>query len=91
MQTTTTKRAWIGRILSGLVILFLTVDSITKFIKPAPVAEAFAHLGLPLSLLVPIGIILLRCTTLYVNPSDSGSDLANRLSWRRGCYSRACR
>jgi hypothetical protein len=65
------KGIWAGRILSGLVVLFLIPDAIIKFIKPAPVVDAFAHLGLPLSSSVTLGIILLLCTVLYAIPPTS--------------------
>ena len=65
------KGLWAGRILSGLVVLFLIPDGIIKFIKPAPVVEAFAHLGLPLSISVTLGIILLLSTVLYAIPATS--------------------
>jgi hypothetical protein len=65
------KRLWAGRIISGLIVAFLVLDGVIKFIKPAPVVEAFAHLGLPLSLAVCIGIILLACTVLYLIPRTS--------------------
>ena len=65
------KGLWAGRILSGLVVLFLIPDGIIKFIKPAPVVDAFAHLGLPLSSSVTLGILLLSCTVLYAIPRTS--------------------
>ena len=65
------KALWAGRILSGLVVLFLIPDSIIKFIKPAPVVDASAHLGLPLSISVTLGIILLLSTVLYAIPATS--------------------
>ena len=65
------KGLWAGRILSGLVVLFLIPDAIIKFIKPAPVVDAFAHLGLPLSSSVTLGILLLSCTVLYAIPRTS--------------------
>jgi len=65
------KRVWIGRILSGLVVLFLIPDGIIKFIKPAPVVDAFAHLGWPLSLANVLGVVLLLCTAVYVYPWTS--------------------
>src|SRR6266478_1005698 len=43
--TASRKSIWVGRILSGLVVLFLIPDGIIKFIKPAPVVETSAHLG----------------------------------------------
>jgi len=65
------KGLWAGRILSGLVVVFLIPDAIIKFIKPAPVVDAFAHLGLPLSSSVTLGILLLSCTVLYAIPRTS--------------------
>jgi hypothetical protein len=67
------KGLWAGRIMSGLVILFLTFDVVFKFIKPvpAPVVEAFAHLGWSTSLAPILGIILLVSTALYVIPNTS--------------------
>ena len=70
--TSSSRRSiWIGRILSGLVVLFLIPDGIIKFIKPAPVVDAFAHLGWPLSLANVLGIVLLLCTAVYVFPRTS--------------------
>jgi len=65
------KSLWAGRILSGLIVFFLIPDAIIKFIKPAPVVDAFAHLGLPLSSSVTLGILLLTCTVLYAIPRTS--------------------
>jgi hypothetical protein len=71
-RTSSSKTSvWVGRILSGLVVLFLIPDGIIKFIKPAPVIDAFAHLGWPLSNAVTIGTLLLVCTSLYVIPRTS--------------------
>jgi len=65
------KMLWTGRIISAVVVLFLLFDSVIKFIKPAPVVEASAHLGLPDSLVVVLGIILLACTAIYAIPRTS--------------------
>jgi hypothetical protein len=67
------KSLWTGRIMSGLVIAFLAVDVVIKFLKPAPAAvvETFAHVGWPLSLAPVLGIILLVSTALYVIPITS--------------------
>jgi len=62
---------WTGRIISSLVILFLSFDAAIKFVKPDPVVQAFAHLGLPINLSVTIGIILLFCVLLYAIPQTS--------------------
>jgi len=65
------KMLWTGRIVSAVVVLFLLFDSVIKFIKPAPVIEASAHLGLPDSLVVVLGIVLLACTAIYAIPRTS--------------------
>jgi DoxX-like family len=62
------KSLWTGRVLSALVVLFLIMDSVMKFVKPAPVVEAFGHLGLPLGLTTPVGVICLACVLLYAIP-----------------------
>ena len=64
-------RLWAGRIISALVVLFLLFDSITKVLKVAPVMEASAQLGYPVSTIVGIGITLLVCTAVYVIPRTS--------------------
>ena len=65
------KMLWTGRIISAVVVLFLLFDSVIKFINPAPVVEASAHLGLPDSLAVVLGIVLLACTAVYAIPRTS--------------------
>ena len=42
-----------------------------KLIKLAPVVEATVKIGWPESLIIPLGIVLLICTILYVIPSTS--------------------
>ena len=59
---------WTGRVLSGLAILFFTMDGVFKLIKPAPVVETCVKLGLPESTITPIGCLLLLCTVIYAIP-----------------------
>jgi hypothetical protein len=74
-QTAPVSKAarWAGRIMSGLVIAFLAVDVVIKFVKPAPgpVVETFAHLGWSLNLAPVLGTVLLVCTALYTIPVTS--------------------
>ena len=62
---------WTGRILSGLMALFFVFDGVGHLMKPAPVVEAFARLGYPLSASVWIGLLALICTAIYVTPRTS--------------------
>ena len=59
---------WTGRILSGLPALFLLVDGAMKLFKPAPVVEATTQLGYSESVILPLGIVLLICTFVYLTP-----------------------
>jgi hypothetical protein len=65
------KAVWTGRVISGLAVLFLLFDGVTKVMKVAPVLQASAQLGFPVSLIVVIGAVLLICTVIYVIPSTS--------------------
>ena len=62
---------WTGRVLSGLMALLFVFDGTGHLMKPAPVVEAFARLGYPLSASVGIGVLALICTAIYVTPRTS--------------------
>jgi hypothetical protein len=62
---------WAGRIMSGLPALFLVLDSVGKLVKPAPVVEATVKLGYPESVIVPLGLVLITCTAIYLFPRTS--------------------
>ena len=66
-----TKNIWAGRILSGLVALFLCVDAIMKVLKTRLAMEGDARLGYPENTVFGIGVVLLSCTLLYVIPRTS--------------------
>jgi hypothetical protein len=51
--------------------LFFVLDGVGHLMKPAPVVDAFARLGYPLSTSVGIGLLLLICTAIYVTPRTS--------------------
>jgi len=58
----------IGWGMSGLVILFMLFDGISKVMLVTQVVEATNKIGYPGSVIRPIGIILLLCTVLYAVP-----------------------
>lgn len=71
-QVSVSKGAlWTGRILTGLIVLFLLFDGITKVMKVSAVLKASAQLGFSENLIAAIGVTLLVCTVLYVIPSTS--------------------
>ncbi|MCL4218646.1 MAG: DoxX family protein, partial [Candidatus Hydrogenedentes bacterium] len=59
---------WAGYVMSALPVLMLLFSAAMKFARPAPVVEGFAHLGYPESLALPLGLIELTYTILYVFP-----------------------
>lgn len=80
MQTTTIETPsaqpskltlWIGRILAGLVALFLLFDAVTKIAQIGPVVDAFKQQGIPLEFAPSIGGILLVSLVLYLVPRTS--------------------
>jgi|SRR6516162_7826608 hypothetical protein len=73
MQTTLSrKRLWIGRILSAIAILFMLFDATIHALKPAPVTEAFDHLGYPIGTAVPLAITVVVIVALYAFPRTAG-------------------
>ena len=72
MSNTISKPAvWAGRILTGLVLLFLVMDISIKFLGVPEVAQALTQLGWPVSSAVPLGVLLLICGLLYAFPKTS--------------------
>jgi hypothetical protein len=59
---------WTGRVLSALPALFLLLDAAMKLVKPAFVVDATVQLGFSEQVILPLGIILLLCTALYLVP-----------------------
>ena len=63
-----TRRPWAGYIVSALPVLFLLMDAVGKFIKPEPVVTGTIELGYQESVIVPLGVLLLSCTVIYIVP-----------------------
>jgi hypothetical protein len=72
MQNTTSKtQLWISYVMSGLVILFMLMDSIMKFVKPQAVIDGTVALGFAEQHLPIIGALGLISTLLYAFPRTS--------------------
>ena len=61
---------WTGRVLSGVVILFLLMDGAIKMVPIQPVTGSLKELGYPTSdsFARLLGLIVLACTALYAWP-----------------------
>jgi hypothetical protein len=62
---------WAGRLLSGLVVVFLLFDGAIKLIPLDIVVETSQQLRIPVELARPLGVITLLCTILYAIPRTS--------------------
>ena len=70
-DTSSSGMFWGGWVVSGLVILFLIFDGVTKMLRVTPVMEACARLGLSADFAVGIGAVLLACTVVYAIPQTT--------------------
>jgi hypothetical protein len=68
---TSSKMLWAGRIVSGLVVLFMLFDGTIKVMRLAPAMEGTTRLGYSAGVVLPLGIIVLICVALYVIPRTS--------------------
>jgi hypothetical protein len=61
-------RLWTGRVIAGLVALFLLFDAAMKFVQPKPVVQAFVETGWPIAVSSTLGALLLIGTILFLIP-----------------------
>jgi hypothetical protein len=59
---------WTGAIVTGLTVLFLLFDGVTKVVAVPQVVDASTKLGIPRDEIAAIGAVLLACVTIYVIP-----------------------
>ena len=62
---------WAGRVVSGLLSLLFAMSAVMKLKGGAEVMEGMAHLGLPVSLILPLGILEISCIVIYLIPATS--------------------
>lgn len=71
MESISVVQIWSGRVLSGLVVLFLFVDAIGKLLRVGPVVEGTVELGYHENVVFPLGVLLLVGVVLYAVPWTS--------------------
>ena len=72
MENTVSKtKLWTSYVMSGLVILFMLMDSIMKFVKPQEVIDGTVALGFAEQHLPIIGTLGLISALLYAFPRTS--------------------
>ena len=71
MEPISAVQVWVGRVLSGLAIVFLLVDAVGKLFRVGPVVKGTVELGYPENVVFPLGVLLLIGVVLYVMPRTS--------------------
>ena len=62
---------WIGRVLSGLAVLFLTFDAAIKLLRLPMAIDGTTQLGYPAGVVLPLGVVQAICLALYLIPRTS--------------------
>jgi uncharacterized membrane protein YphA (DoxX/SURF4 family) len=62
---------WTGWVITVLPVLGLVMSAVMKFLQPADVLKEFGRLGYTPSHAVPLGIVELTCTILYLIPQTA--------------------
>lgn len=62
---------WVGRGISGLVSLVFLFSGVMKLAGGPKLKEGFEHLGLPMSISLPLAILEIACAVVYLVPATS--------------------
>jgi hypothetical protein len=71
VDTPSKKVVWTGRVLSILVSLMFLVSAFFKFKGGPELAQGMGHLGLPESMVIPLAILELTVTVVYLIPQTA--------------------
>jgi hypothetical protein len=64
-------RIWVGRVISWIAALLFATSAVMKLMMHPMVVQGMEHLGLPQSLIRPLGVIELLCAVVYLIPQTS--------------------
>ena len=62
------RMTWAGRVVTVLAMLPFVPSAVMKLLRRPEVIEGMSHLGLPESLIVPLGVLELLCVAVYAVP-----------------------
>jgi len=65
------KSVWFGRVLSGLTSLLFLFSAFMKLKGGPEMAQGLTHLGLPEGMVIPLAILEISCTVIYLIPATS--------------------
>ncbi len=67
-DTKSSAVVWVGRVISFLVSAMFLMSAVMKFRGGPEMEEGLKHMGLPASMVVPLGILELVCVVIYMLP-----------------------
>lgn len=70
-MATSGKVVWVGWTLSILAALLFLFSAFMKFKGGPALDQGMAHLGLPTSMILPLGILELTCVVIYLIPATA--------------------
>lgn len=70
-MTTNGKLVWTGRVITGLVSAMFLMSASMKLRGGPELAQGFAHLGLPASMVLPLAILEAGCVLVYLVPATA--------------------
>src|SRR5206468_4037028 len=62
---------WVGRVISGLASLMFLFSAFMKLKGGPELNEGMTHLGLPMSMVMPLAILEITCIVIYLIPVTS--------------------
>ena len=71
MATVTGKMVWVGRVISILIALVFLMSATMKLKGGPELTQGMAHLGLPERMVLPLAILEVSCTVIYLIPATS--------------------
>jgi hypothetical protein len=71
MAAASTKIVWVGRVISVLASLVFLLSAFLKLKDGPEVMKGFAHLGVPVSMMMPLAMLEISCVVIYLIPATS--------------------
>ena len=71
MSTNTNVQLWGGRIATAIPVIVLLMSASMKIAQPPSFVDNFKTFGFPINEALPIGIVELLCTIIYLIPQTS--------------------
>jgi hypothetical protein len=66
-----TKIVWVGRVISVLVSLLFLFSAVLKVMDGPELLKSFEHLGIPVSMMIPLAILEITCVVIYLIPQTA--------------------